>query len=70
MFILLHIQISEITEMALGGNLALSDMKRLQWTTENGETSNIDVIEKASVSNTTITLNPMQIRTFRVTLSR
>ena len=62
-------KISEITEMAIGGNLVLSDMKRLQWTTENGETSNIDVIEKASVSNTTITLNPMQIRTFRVTIS-
>jgi len=56
--------------MALGGNSALSDMKRLQWITENGETSNIDVIEKVSVSNTTITLNPMQIRTFHVTLSR
>ena len=46
MFILLHIQISEITEMALGGNLVLSDMKRLQWITENDETSNTNVSEK------------------------
>jgi lysosomal alpha-mannosidase len=31
--------IDDIVEMTLGGNLALADLKRLQWSTDNKETS-------------------------------
>ena len=35
--------ISEITELALGGNFALNDLKRLEWTTTDHESSKMDV---------------------------
>jgi hypothetical protein len=31
--------IKDIVEMTLGGNLALADLKRLQWSTDDKETS-------------------------------
>jgi lysosomal alpha-mannosidase len=35
--------VSDIVELTLGGNLVLNDMKRLQWSTKNYESSKMDV---------------------------
>jgi hypothetical protein len=68
--------------MTLGGNLALANLKRLEWQTDDKETSsgNVSVCistkqlvyffsETQSLQDTNITLNPMQIRTFHITLA-
>jgi lysosomal alpha-mannosidase len=74
--------INNIIEMTLGGNLALANLKRLEWQTDDKETSsgNVSVCistkkislffsDTQSLQDTNITLNPMQIRTFHITLA-
>jgi lysosomal alpha-mannosidase len=61
--------ISNTVEMALGGNLVLADMKRLDWVTGDEHLSQMNVPKEKSLKDTNITLNPMQIRTFRVTVA-
>ncbi|CAF4850590.1 unnamed protein product [Rotaria sp. Silwood1] len=61
-------KIIDVTELTLAGNMPLSDMKRLNWTTTENESSYWNEIEQISSNNTIITLNPMQIRTFQITV--
>jgi len=60
-------QIKEMVELTLSANLELSRMQRLNWFTDNNE----QLIELHIPSNDddVLTLNPMQIRTFRVTIA-
>ncbi|UJR22329.1 hypothetical protein I4U23_025391 [Adineta vaga] len=60
--------ITDIAELTLAGNLALTDMERLEWITKDGESSKMKAPKKVSVKNVNIALNPMQIRTFRITV--
>jgi len=59
-------EISDMTELVLGGNMALSQLNRLNWTTTENESSywNIGRVKK----DTKVSLNPMEIRTFQVTI--
>ncbi|CAF0769192.1 unnamed protein product [Adineta ricciae] len=61
--------ITDIVELTLAGNLALADMERLEWITKEGESSKMRKPKKISIKDVNIVLNPMQIRTFRVTLA-
>ncbi|CAF4081263.1 unnamed protein product [Adineta steineri] len=62
--------INKILELTLGANLELSQMNRLHWLTDNDElllqTNNST--KQHSLVDTNIILNPMQIRTFRITI--
>jgi lysosomal alpha-mannosidase len=61
--------ITELTELTLGANFPLSELHRLDWMTNDKESSHVDMPnEYASSNDTIITLNPMQIKTFQVTL--
>lgn len=61
--------ITDLTELTLGANLPLSQLHRLDWMTNDKESSHVDMPnEFASSNDTIITLNPMQIKTFQVTL--
>ena len=57
--------IDTLTELGLGANVKLSEIKRLSWKTE-GETK--PKKRERLVKATNITLNPMEIRTFEVEL--
>ena len=57
--------INNILELTLTADLQLSHVKRLQWIIDN-EKENL--LEQYSFNDTNIILNPMQIRTFRVTI--
>ena len=79
-------EISDLTELILTANMPLAEMKRLNWTTTENESSHwntigkflsyintfynfsFDLLEQTSLQDTKITLNPMQIRTFQVTV--
>ena len=78
-------KIQDIVELILTGNLPLSDLKRLVWTTNQNESSNsksssrnISLLELrdfvfysldlTSLNGTIVTLNPMEIKTFHITL--
>ncbi|CAF4067741.1 unnamed protein product [Rotaria sordida] len=61
-------KIIDVIELTLAGNMPLSDMKRLNWTTTENESSHWKGIEQISSKDTIITLNPMQIRTFQITM--
>ncbi|CAM4947282.1 unnamed protein product [Rotaria socialis] len=62
-------KIMDLTELTLSANLPLNDMNRLIWRTANDESSySKPTHSKASLTNTIVTLNPMQIKTFQVTL--
>ncbi|CAF1424428.1 unnamed protein product [Rotaria magnacalcarata] len=60
--------INEMTELILTANLPLSELNRLDWMTKDGESSHVDMLQQQSLKETTITLNPMQIRTFQITI--
>lgn len=63
--------ISDIEELTLGANLPLTELKRLEWTTIDQQSSKIpssSLSDKVTVKNVNIRLNPMQIRTFRITV--
>jgi len=61
--------ISNTVELTLGANLPLADMKRLNWVTGGEELSQMTIPKERSLQDTNITLNPMQIRTFSVTVA-
>ncbi|CAF3855565.1 unnamed protein product [Rotaria magnacalcarata] len=62
-------KIMDLTELTLSANLPLNDMNRLIWRTANDESSySKPTHSNASLTNTIVTLNPMQIKTFQVTL--
>jgi lysosomal alpha-mannosidase len=83
-------QIIDLIELTLAANLPLNDMKRLNWTTNDNQSSHwninskifsfhlimslidfvCDLLERMSLKDTTITLNPMQIKTFQVTVQK
>jgi len=60
--------IRDIVEMTLGANLPLNDMNRLVWTTIDQQSSTMNVPKEISMKDLNIVVNPMQIRTFRVTV--
>ncbi|CAF1453845.1 unnamed protein product [Rotaria sordida] len=57
--------ISNTVELTLSANLPLSDMRRLNWITGDGQLSEMEISKERSLTDTNITLNPMQIRTFQ-----
>ncbi|XP_062599114.1 lysosomal alpha-mannosidase-like [Saccostrea cucullata] len=62
--------IETIEELTLGANLPLSDLQRLQWKTKDYITGTKLMRHKITAAdNFTVILNPMEIRTFQVTLS-
>ncbi|CAF1135817.1 unnamed protein product [Adineta steineri] len=63
-----HGIINGIVELTLAGNMPVNDMNRLEWTTIDKESSKMDKPKTMSVNDLNIVLNPMQIRTFRVTV--
>eukprot|EP01137_Pigoraptor_chileana_P035462 Opistho-2@29507 len=68
--LLAHTDIEAATELTLSANMPLSTLKRLVWATEEGR---LDAKEWQAASvlteDLTITLNPMEIRTFLVKYS-
>jgi hypothetical protein len=48
--------------------MPLAEMQRLNWTTTENESSHWNTIAQSSVRDTKINLNPMEIRTFHVTV--
>ncbi|ESO94820.1 hypothetical protein LOTGIDRAFT_232262 [Lottia gigantea] len=62
-----------ITELSLGGNFHISDVTRLQWTTDDGSVSpsKIGSTQDSSTLQAPfhILLKPMEIRTFRIQIS-
>ncbi|CAF1146005.1 unnamed protein product [Rotaria sordida] len=61
--------IVNVQELILSANLPLSDLHRLEWITNNGESSYVDMSKQGSLQETMITLHPMQIRTFQITIN-
>ncbi|CAF1508455.1 unnamed protein product [Adineta ricciae] len=61
--------ITGVIELALGANLPLSQLQRLSWMTNNNESSHIDMSKSSFLKDTIVMLNPMEIKTFQVTLS-
>ena len=75
--------INDVLELTLAANLPLSQLERLVWTTDDGISSNSKSMSKKSFvskqkpcvtildadTSTMITLNPMEIRTFQITLT-
>ena len=60
-------EISNVTELILTGNMAMSNLNRLNWTTTENESSYWRSTRN-SFEDTMVALNPMQIRTFQVTV--
>ena len=58
--------ISDVLELALAANFPLNEMNRLVWTSRDGQSTQSN--KTAALKVARIVLNPMQIRTFRVTL--
>lgn len=69
-------RIAELVELTLTGNLPLSEMQRLVWRTDRNESSSRNPTGDSSPASsakvlensTMVTLNPMEIRTFQVTV--
>jgi hypothetical protein len=62
--------INQMTELILIANLPLSDLHRLDWMIKDHKSSHGDMFrtEQYSSNMTSITLNPMQIRTFQINI--
>ncbi|CAF1413328.1 unnamed protein product [Adineta ricciae] len=58
--------IKDVMELILTANLPLTDLHRLDWTAKDQQPSHINTLRQSSLNATTITLNPMQIRTFQI----
>lgn len=62
--------ITNMVEMTLGANLELSNLKRLDWSAADGRSlHDVNNEESIQLKDTNVSLNPMQIRTFRVTVA-
>uniref|UniRef100_A0A1X7VKL5 Alpha-mannosidase n=1 Tax=Amphimedon queenslandica TaxID=400682 RepID=A0A1X7VKL5_AMPQE len=62
-------EIKEVTELGLGGNLALSDIKKLQWqTTDNETVPGPFNFPPVTGPDFIVSLSPMMIRTFNITI--
>ncbi|CAF1191139.1 unnamed protein product [Rotaria sordida] len=61
--------IANMTELVLNANLPLSQLHRLDWMTKDQESSHVNIFQSYSSNGTTITLYPMQIRTFQITIN-
>lgn len=61
-------QIKETVELTLSANLELSRMQRLNWFTDNEQLIQSNFEQNLSIDTNSISLKPMQIRTFRVTI--
>ncbi|CAF1037159.1 unnamed protein product, partial [Didymodactylos carnosus] len=65
-------KITDMVELTLGANLELKDLNRLQWTTADGKSSKSSKSslfkESNSLKATTIILNPMEIKTFLISV--
>jgi lysosomal alpha-mannosidase len=61
--------ISTTTELTLGANLPLANLKRLDWLTTDEESSAVNAPEQKPLEDPMVTLNPMQIRTFQVIIA-
>jgi lysosomal alpha-mannosidase len=59
--------ISDTVELTLAANLPLAELQRLNWVTDDEQLNQAKTPNKPSSQATTLTLNPMQIRTFNVT---
>ncbi|CAF1486743.1 unnamed protein product, partial [Adineta ricciae] len=61
--------ITDLIELTLAANFPLSQLQRLDWITTDKESSHVDVSpEQFLLKDTIVILNPMQIKTFQVTL--
>ncbi|CAF4344831.1 unnamed protein product [Rotaria sordida] len=61
--------IANMTELVLNANLPLSQLHRLDWMTKDQESSHMNIFQSYSSNGTTVTLYPMQIRTFQITIN-
>jgi lysosomal alpha-mannosidase len=61
--------INNALELTLAANLPLAELQRLNWTTNDEYDNQMNIHSNTSLRATTITLNPMQIRTFNVTIA-
>ena len=64
--------ISNAIELTLAGNLPLSNLQRLNWIAQDAQVTPTKMSayfsDHTSLQATSVTLNPMQIRTFNVTI--
>ena len=58
--------ITEVNELVLSGNAPLSSVHRMKWETDDGEASSETQHKPVEGPNFTVTLKPMEIRTFEV----
>ena len=61
--------INNALELTLAANLPLAELQRFNWTTNDEHDNRMNIHRNTSLHATTITLNPMQIRTFNVTIA-
>ncbi|CAF0726334.1 unnamed protein product [Adineta ricciae] len=61
-------KIKDLAELTLAGNMPLSEMKRLVWQTNDHQSSNLKLTKSNTSKSTIVSLNPMEIKTFQVTI--
>ena len=61
--------VTSIRETTLGGNHWIEEKNRLEWISEESETSNDIPSKFQSIEGMVVHLLPMQIRTFIITVS-
>jgi hypothetical protein len=62
------IHLTDLKEVSLTTNQDVANMKQMQWMT-NDEETNKDLFENVPFAGTTVTINPMDVRTFTFKLS-
>ena len=64
-------KVKDVTELTLGANADIGDVKKLSWRTVNGErTGSIRQFKPVVAPYFDVTLSPMEIRTFSVTIEK
>lgn len=61
-----NINIVQLTEMTLGGNMELSELNRLKWKSANLDKVQNEYADRIPPNGLEITLKPMEIRTFKI----